>query len=87
MAFSVTLMTAQCGTLCMTWSVDLYAPSCLACIMTAAHVPVCVLPMLLGHCSGVGAAAAAAAMAAALLRQLGEVEGHCTCAKHQTSCD
>ena len=46
-----TLMTAQCGTLCMTWSVDLYAPSCLACIMTAAHVPVCVLPMLLGHCN------------------------------------
>ena len=38
------------------------------------------------ECSGVGAAAAAAAMAAALLRQLGEVEGHCTCAKHQTSC-
>ena len=31
-------------------------------------------------CSGVGAAAAAAAMAAALLRQPGEVEGHCTCA-------
>ena len=31
-------------------------------------------------CSGVGAAAAAVAMAAALLRQLGEVEGHCTCA-------
>ena len=36
--------------------------------------------MGLPHISGVGAAAAAAAMAAALLRQLGEVEGHCTCA-------